>query len=29
MVLASRPYDEADYYRDYEEFLAAVREQAT
>lgn len=29
MVLASRPYDEADYYRDYEDFLAAVREQAT
>jgi len=29
MVLASRPYDEADYYRDYEDFLAAVRERAT
>lgn len=25
MVLASQPYDEADYYRDYEEFLAAAR----
>ena len=25
MVLASHPYDEADYYRDYAEFLAAVR----
>ena len=25
MVLASEPYDEADYYRDYEDFLAAVR----
>lgn len=24
MVLASHPYDEADYYRDYEEFLKAV-----
>ena len=23
LVLASNPYDEADYYRDYEEFLAA------
>ncbi len=29
MVLASLPYDEADYYRDYEDFLAAVREQTT
>jgi len=26
MVLASRPYDEADYYRTYDDFLAAVRE---
>ena len=25
MVLASQPYDEADYYRSYDEFLAAVR----
>jgi len=25
MVLASHPYDEADYYRDYEKFLMAVR----
>ncbi len=25
MVLASTFYDEADYYRDYQEFLAAVR----
>jgi hypothetical protein len=24
MVLASAPYDESDYYREYEEFLAAV-----
>jgi hypothetical protein len=24
MVLASHPYDEADYYRDYDEFLRAV-----
>lgn len=24
MVLASQPYDEADYYRDYKEFVAAV-----
>jgi len=24
LVLASTPYDEQDYYRDYEEFLAAV-----
>ena len=29
MVLASQPYDEADYYRNYEDFLAAVRERAT
>lgn len=27
MVLASKPYDEADYYRDYEAFLRAVREE--
>jgi hypothetical protein len=25
MVLASTLYDEADYYRDYQEFLRAVR----
>ncbi len=25
MVLASLPYDEADYFRDYTEFLAALR----
>ena len=25
LVLASAPYDEADYYRDYEEFLSAKR----
>ncbi|MBC7343528.1 MAG: WxcM-like domain-containing protein [Clostridia bacterium] len=25
LVLASRPYDESDYYRDYDQFLAAVR----
>lgn len=25
VVLASEPYDEGDYYRDYEEFLAAAR----
>lgn len=25
MVLASHPYDEADYYRDYDDFLAATR----
>jgi hypothetical protein len=24
MVLASAPYDEADYYRDYDEFVAAA-----
>jgi dTDP-4-dehydrorhamnose 3,5-epimerase-like enzyme len=28
MVLASEPYDEKDYFRDYSEFLSAVREQA-
>lgn len=27
MVLASEFYDEYDYYRDYEEFLAAVKEE--
>lgn len=26
LVLASAPYSEGDYYRDYESFLAAVRE---
>jgi hypothetical protein len=25
MVLASHPYEEADYYRDYQDFLAAVK----
>lgn len=25
MVLASHPYDESDYFRDYNEFLAALR----
>ncbi|MEM6386815.1 MAG: FdtA/QdtA family cupin domain-containing protein [Pseudomonadota bacterium] len=25
MVIASHPYDEADYYRDYNDFLAAVQ----
>ncbi len=25
LVLASMPYDEADYYRDYDEFLKAVK----
>lgn len=25
LVLASHPYDEADYYRDYDEFVADVR----
>lgn len=25
MVLASHPYEEGDYYRDYDEFLAAAR----
>ncbi len=28
MVLASMPYDEDDYYRDYNVFLSAAREQA-
>lgn len=28
LVLASTPYDEADYYRDYDAFLRAVREAA-
>ena len=27
LVLASEPYDESDYYRDYEEFSRAVREK--
>ena len=27
MVLASHRYDEADYYRDYDDFLKAVKEQ--
>ena len=27
MVLASRPYEEADYFRDYDAFLAAARAQ--
>jgi len=27
MVLASEPYDEADYYRDYDEFLADARKR--
>lgn len=27
MVLASRPYEESDYYRDYERFLDEVRAQ--
>ena len=27
MVVASLPYDEADYYRDYDEFLRAARNQ--
>ncbi|WP_407474961.1 sugar 3,4-ketoisomerase [Sulfitobacter sp. PM12] len=26
MVLASHPYDEADYYRNYDEFIVAVNE---
>lgn len=26
LVLASRPYEEADYYRDYSDFKASVRE---
>jgi dTDP-4-dehydrorhamnose 3,5-epimerase-like enzyme len=29
MVLASHRYDEADYYRDYDEFLTAVRGAST
>lgn len=28
MVLASHPYDESDYFRDYNEFLAALRGEA-
>lgn len=28
LVLASTPYDESDYYRDYDEFLRAVRRGA-
>ena len=28
MVLASHRYDEADYYRDYGDFLAAARKSA-
>jgi hypothetical protein len=28
MVLASAPYDEADYFRDYQQFLAATRRAA-
>lgn len=28
MVLASIPYDESDYYRDYNEFLESVKKQA-
>ena len=27
MVLASTRYDEADYYRDYDEFLRAVKSE--
>lgn len=27
MVLASHPYDESDYFRDYHEFLAAIRRE--
>ncbi len=26
MVLASHPYDEADYFRDYDDFIVAVNE---
>lgn len=26
MVLASEPYDEADYYRDYDEFILSLKE---
>jgi hypothetical protein len=29
LVLASRPYDEADYFRDYDEFLCSARANAT
>ncbi|EGJ11387.1 MULTISPECIES: FdtA/QdtA family cupin domain-containing protein [Rubrivivax] len=29
LVLASTPYNEADYYRDYQQFLDAVRRQRT
>lgn len=29
MVLASRPYEEADYYRNYDEFLAAAQISST
>lgn len=29
MVLASHPYDEADYYRDYDEFLSEVGKAAS
>jgi hypothetical protein len=28
MVLASAPYEESDYYREYDDFLAAVRGEA-
>lgn len=28
MVLASTPYEESDYYREYDDFLAAVRGQS-
>ena len=28
MVLASRPYDESDYFRDYNEFMVALRGEA-
>ena len=28
MVLASIPYDESDYYRDYHEFLQAIKDKA-
>jgi hypothetical protein len=29
MVLASRPYEEADYYRNYDDFLAAAQKSST
>ena len=29
LVLASAPYDEADYYRDYQEFVQAIRRKAS